>query len=164
MTAGPAVAVATASAAGGAAGATRAPAPKPSNAVPRLPFEVRGTKKGGLPVAVEKRSKGKVVTVLSNLSGDLKELCSLLKRALGSGGAIRGGQVQSMMHACSLAPIVCNNLCARLLTPFLRTCVCVCVAVWPCGRVCVWPCVARCALNAGGDSGRSDEASHAVFG
>ena len=136
VTAGPAVAVATASAAGGAAGATRAPAPKPSNAVPRLPFEVRGTKKGGLPVAVEKRSKGKVVTVLSNLSGDLKELCSLLKRALGSGGAIRGGQVQS---ACMLAATHRVQQPVRPLADPLPAHLCVYVCVFLC--MCVWVCM-----------------------
>jgi hypothetical protein len=33
-------------------------------------FQVGGTKKGGMPVTVEKRPKGKVVTIVSNVRGD----------------------------------------------------------------------------------------------
>lgn len=47
---------------------------------PKTPFEVQATKKGALPVAVEKRPKGKIVTVVcaQNLSS-CRNVCRLLK-------------------------------------------------------------------------------------
>ena len=50
---------------------------------------MRGTKKGGLPVLVEKRPKGKVVTVISNVERP-HLLLAKLQRAFGTGGSVQG--------------------------------------------------------------------------
>ena len=50
-------------------------------------FVVMASKKGGIPVGVEKRAKGKKVTVVSNIQGDCAALLTVLKRSLGSGGS-----------------------------------------------------------------------------
>jgi hypothetical protein len=50
---------------------------------------VNGSKKGGFPVSVESRAKGKKVTVIHNVTGDLTLLLSDLKSAVGSGGVVR---------------------------------------------------------------------------
>ena len=42
-----------------------------------MPFQVSGTKKGGMPVTVEKRPKGKVATVIGNVRGDKAELLAM---------------------------------------------------------------------------------------
>ena len=55
-----------------------------------MPFQVSGTKKGGMPVTVEKRPKGKVATVNSNVKGDKDELLAMVKAAVGAGGSIAG--------------------------------------------------------------------------
>jgi translation initiation factor 1 (eIF-1/SUI1) len=57
-------------------------------------FRVRGSKKGGLPVAIEKRNKGKKVTVVSNVEGDSAALLSALKHAVGCGGVASTNQVE----------------------------------------------------------------------
>ena len=51
-----------------------------------MPFQVGGTKKGGMPVTTEKRPRGKTVTLISNVRGDKGELIQMLKHALGCGG------------------------------------------------------------------------------
>ena len=51
-----------------------------------MPFQVGGTKKGGMPVTTEKRPRGKTVTLISNVRGDKGELIQMLKQALGCGG------------------------------------------------------------------------------
>ena len=48
-----------------------------------MPFQVSGTKKGGMPVTVEKRPKGKVATVSGNVRGDKPELLAMVKAAVG---------------------------------------------------------------------------------
>ena len=64
--------------------------PASANASPvTAPYTIGKTKKGGLPVRVESRSKGKKVTVVFNVTGDLKLLLSELKQAAGSGGVVR---------------------------------------------------------------------------
>eukprot|EP00959_Pyramimonas_sp_CCMP1952_P158331 3311220-Pyramimonas_sp.AAC.1 len=55
---------------------------------------VQATKKGGIPVAVEKRPKGKVVTVVRNVSGDAKGLLSSLQNAAGAGGSDHGSFIE----------------------------------------------------------------------
>ena len=55
-----------------------------------MPFQVSGTKKGGMPVTVEKRPKGKVATVISNVKGDKDELLAMVKAAVGAGGSVAG--------------------------------------------------------------------------
>lgn len=56
-------------------------------------FTVGGTKKGGMPVTVEKRPRGKTVTVIGNVKGDKDELIKLLKHSLGCGGHAVGPMV-----------------------------------------------------------------------
>jgi translation initiation factor 1 (eIF-1/SUI1) len=51
-------------------------------------YQVKGSKKGGLPVTAEKRNKGKHVTVVGNVTGDASALLLELKQALGAGGQV----------------------------------------------------------------------------
>eukprot|EP00668_Euglena_longa_P036439 GGOE01046837.1.p1 GENE.GGOE01046837.1~~GGOE01046837.1.p1 ORF type:complete len:221 (+),score=58.91 GGOE01046837.1:61-723(+) len=51
-------------------------------------YTVAGTKKGGIPLSVETRAKGKKVTVLRNIEGDLTALLRDLKDQLGAGGVV----------------------------------------------------------------------------
>ena len=51
-----------------------------------MPFQVGGTKKGGMPVTTEKRPRGKTATVIANVRGDKDELLRLLQSSLGCGG------------------------------------------------------------------------------
>jgi len=51
-------------------------------------FRVQATKRGGVPIEIEKRNKGKHVTVVKNVTGDLTALLKLLKTACGGGGVI----------------------------------------------------------------------------
>jgi len=53
-------------------------------------YKVHGTKKGAYPIKVESRSKGKVVTVVSNVHGNADALRQALQAALGAGGVSRG--------------------------------------------------------------------------
>ncbi|CAE8696740.1 unnamed protein product, partial [Polarella glacialis] len=63
-----------------AAGATKLPA---------CGFSVSAGKKGNLPLSVEKRPKGKKVTIISNVQGSAKSLLSALSSLLGCGGTLR---------------------------------------------------------------------------
>ena len=75
--------------ASGQAGSVR-PVPPAMQAVSSLPaYMVLGSKKGGFPVSIESRAKGKKVTVIHNVSGDVSLLLSDLKSAVGSGGVVR---------------------------------------------------------------------------
>eukprot|EP00927_Polykrikos_kofoidii_P054769 TRINITY_DN49140_c0_g1_i1.p1 TRINITY_DN49140_c0_g1~~TRINITY_DN49140_c0_g1_i1.p1 ORF type:complete len:695 (-),score=90.98 TRINITY_DN49140_c0_g1_i1:172-2256(-) len=56
--------------------------------LPACGFVVRATKGGGLPLAVERRAKGKQVTVISNVEGNPHALCSSLTITLGVGGTV----------------------------------------------------------------------------
>jgi translation initiation factor 1 (eIF-1/SUI1) len=58
------------------------------------PYSVGKTRKGGLPVFVEKRAKGKTVTVVRNVTGDAEALLTLLKKRCGAGGVVRDGEVE----------------------------------------------------------------------
>ena len=58
------------------------------------PCRVARTRKGGLPVAVEKRARGKVVTVVRNISGDSEALLKELKRRCGAGGVVREDSIE----------------------------------------------------------------------
>ena len=51
---------------------------------------------------VEKRPKGKRVTVISNVRGDGEELLKLLKTRLGSGGVARNGLVEAKVPTLTL--------------------------------------------------------------
>lgn len=58
------------------------------------PYRVAKTKKGNYPVFVEKRAKGKVVTVIRNVSGDRETLAALLKKKCGAGGRVEADTVE----------------------------------------------------------------------
>mmetsp|Transcript_40919 Transcript_40919/g.73962 ORF Transcript_40919/g.73962 Transcript_40919/m.73962 type:complete len:595 (+) Transcript_40919:24-1808(+) len=64
-------------------------AAKASAPLPACGFSVSGSKKGGLPVALEKRPKGKKVTVISNVQGSAQSLVSALNSLLGCGGTCK---------------------------------------------------------------------------
>lgn len=68
----------------------------PTQNVPRaLPMaRVARTRKGGIPVSVEKRSGGKVVTILANVTGDANALLSYLRKKCGAGGVVREGAIE----------------------------------------------------------------------
>ena len=71
--------------------------PLPVAASPAQPgpsYMVMGSKKGGFPVSIEPRAKGKKVTVVHNVTGDLDQLCKDLKGAVGSGGVVRDNNVE----------------------------------------------------------------------
>lgn len=67
------------------------PPPKEAKA---YPFKVRKTQKGGWPVRVEKRSGGKMATIIDRIDGDAEALCNLLKKKLATGGAAKDGGVE----------------------------------------------------------------------
>ncbi|CAH1785135.1 unnamed protein product [Owenia fusiformis] len=67
---------------------------QPKDSVQEPIYQVKRTKKGHIPISVEKRNKGKKVTVISNVSGNLPILLSELKHATGSGGVIRDNTVE----------------------------------------------------------------------
>lgn len=84
---------------GGDAPATPPPAAPPAPPVVRTEpggpvFQVARTRKGGLPIFVEKRPGGKVVTVVRNVDGDLATALTALKKRCGAGGAIRDGALE----------------------------------------------------------------------
>lgn len=66
----------------------QSPAPKPPA------FRVSRTRKGGLPIFLEKRANGKPATVIRNVTGDADALLTLLKKKCGAGGTIRDGDVE----------------------------------------------------------------------
>eukprot|EP00037_Helgoeca_nana_P018446 m.176465 g.176465 ORF g.176465 m.176465 type:complete len:268 (-) comp24444_c0_seq1:484-1287(-) len=59
---------------------------------PALPYRVNSTRGGGIPVAIEKRAKGKKVTVVSNVQGDSHALAKAMSKALGCGGTATPGE------------------------------------------------------------------------
>jgi len=62
---------------------------KPAPAVPIRPWTVGKTRKGGFAISIERRAKGKQVTVLRNVSGDAEVLLRELKKRCGAGGVVR---------------------------------------------------------------------------
>ena len=50
------------------------------------PYTVHGSKKGGFPVTKEKRSRGKIVTIIRRVTGDQQALLKALRSKLGCGG------------------------------------------------------------------------------
>lgn len=53
------------------------------------PFRVEKTRKGGYNLAIEKRSGGKVVTVIRGVDRGAEDLLAALKKLCGAGGAVR---------------------------------------------------------------------------
>lgn len=63
--------------------------------IPACGFVVQATKAGQLPLSIEKRAKGKKVTVIGNVKGNARALCTALTTILGVGGTVQdkgGGQ------------------------------------------------------------------------
>ena len=58
------------------------------------PWSVGRTRKGGYAISLEKRAKGKHVTVLRNVSGDAEALLKELKRRCGAGGVAREEEIE----------------------------------------------------------------------
>ena len=58
------------------------------------PFSIQRTRKGGMPLSLEKRPGNKVATVVGNVQGDAEALLSLLKKKCGAGGVVRDGAVE----------------------------------------------------------------------
>ncbi|KAK3254565.1 hypothetical protein CYMTET_36222 [Cymbomonas tetramitiformis] len=69
----------------------------------QMPYSIRGTKKGALPITVEKRPKGKVVTVIANVTGDSKALLHDLQLAAGTGGTAYADKIELQGNHESLA-------------------------------------------------------------
>lgn len=57
-------------------------------------FRVVRTRKGGFPVTVENRAKGKRVTVIRQVEGDAAALLALLRKQCGAGGVARDGSIE----------------------------------------------------------------------
>ena len=66
----------------------------PSRAAPTRPWTVGKTRKGGFAISIERRAKGKQVTVLRNVSGDAEALLRALKKRCGAGGVVREGAIE----------------------------------------------------------------------
>lgn len=73
---------------------TKSEPPPPSVEEQGPSFTIKRTKKGGLPISLEKRAQGKTVTVVRNLSGNAGEFLAILKKRCGAGGVLRDGAVE----------------------------------------------------------------------
>ena len=60
----------------------------------KAPYSIARTRKGGMPLALEKRPGGKVATIVSNVQGDADALLTLLKKKCGAGGVVREGAIE----------------------------------------------------------------------
>ncbi len=58
------------------------------------PFHIQRTRKGGMPLSLEKRPGGKVATLIGNVHGDADALLALLKKKCGAGGVVRENAVE----------------------------------------------------------------------
>lgn len=58
------------------------------------PFHIQRTRKGGMPLSLEKRPGGKVATLIGNVQGDADALLALLKKKCGAGGVVRENAVE----------------------------------------------------------------------
>ena len=68
--------------------------PQPDANTLEPPYTVAMTRKGGLPIFIEKRAKGKTVTVVRNVGGNAEALLKVLKKRCGAGGVVREGDVE----------------------------------------------------------------------
>ena len=59
-----------------------------------MAYSITRTKKGGIPIRVESRNKGKKVTVVFNVTGDSRELLKELKHSAGCGGVVREDTIE----------------------------------------------------------------------
>jgi translation initiation factor 1 (eIF-1/SUI1) len=58
------------------------------------PFFIQRTRKGGMPLSLERRPGGKVATLIGNVQGDAEALLAMLKKRCGAGGVVREGAVE----------------------------------------------------------------------
>jgi translation initiation factor 1 len=80
---------------GGSGNADSGPAPEAEPvAAAASGLVVTRTRKGGLPIALERRPGGRTVTILRQASGDLAGALAELKRRCGAGGALRDGALE----------------------------------------------------------------------
>jgi translation initiation factor 1 len=79
---------------GGAPASAVAPAAPARETPGKDAFRVVRTRKGGLPIFVEKRPGGKVVTVVRNVEGDATAALAQLKKRCGAGGVVRDGALE----------------------------------------------------------------------
>lgn len=61
---------------------------------PAAPYSVSKSRKGNWPLSIERRSGGKTVTILGNVSGDADALAKALKQRCGAGGKAEGDHVE----------------------------------------------------------------------
>jgi translation initiation factor 1 (eIF-1/SUI1) len=72
---------------------TPVPDEKEGRATPSA-YSVGKTRKRGYPITLERRAKGKLATVIGNVSGDAALLLKDLKKRCGAGGVVREGTVE----------------------------------------------------------------------
>jgi len=60
----------------------------------KRPYQVARTRKGAYDLAFENRARGKGVTVLRRVTGDLETLLSELKKRCGAGGTVREDAIE----------------------------------------------------------------------
>ena len=78
-----------------------APPPAPAKPVAEIvrpkadaPFFIQRTRKGFMPLSLERRPGGKVATLIGNVQGDAEVVLAMLKKRCGAGGVGRDGAVE----------------------------------------------------------------------
>lgn len=75
--------------------AEAAPPPAPKAPPVKAPaYRVAKTRKGGWPLSIEKRSGGKIATIIGQVEGDGEALLTLLKKRCAAGGVFRDGRIE----------------------------------------------------------------------
>lgn len=72
---------------GGAPASEAAPVKAPA-------YRVAKTRKGGWPLSIEKRSGGKIATIIGQVEGDGEALLTALKKRCAAGGVFRDGRIE----------------------------------------------------------------------
>eukprot|EP01116_Phalansterium_solitarium_P024437 TRINITY_DN8961_c0_g1_i2.p2 TRINITY_DN8961_c0_g1~~TRINITY_DN8961_c0_g1_i2.p2 ORF type:complete len:186 (-),score=36.39 TRINITY_DN8961_c0_g1_i2:139-696(-) len=86
-------------------------------ASPAPTYIVHGSKKGGFPVTLETRARGKKVTIIHNVTGDSAALLADLKRAIGAGGVLRDNDVEIQgEHEERVAAFLVKSGCVKGVT------------------------------------------------
>jgi translation initiation factor 1 (eIF-1/SUI1) len=73
--------------------APQPPAPKAAP-VKAAAYRVAKTRKGGWPLSIEKRSGGKIATIIGQVEGDGEALLTALKKRCAAGGVFRDGRIE----------------------------------------------------------------------
>ena len=98
--------------------------PVPDKIAPEKPapaFRITKTKKGGYPIFREKRSAGKTVTIVHNLSGDTEALLTLLKKRCAAGGKAFEGTIRAIFPAADAASRSFTAQVALAFDPAIRS-------------------------------------------